>query len=225
MLVSTDLRIRRFSAAAEKLLNLIPGDVGRSIAYLRTVIRARDIEQTVGESIRSMSPKTQRVRSIDGYWYSMCITPYRTADSVIRGAVIELVRSAGEPTDARPPHEVHGLGSIILAAVPHALAVLDQKMCVIWANSAFFDLFHVREDILGRPLEDLWNGKVDQPEVWKLLENAVIEGQAFQRVRTDRPFSDPLNTAKQFSASRLPRDSDTAALTLVMIEDESQAGS
>ncbi|HEX7837377.1 MAG TPA: CheR family methyltransferase [Kofleriaceae bacterium] len=224
VLVGTDLRIRRFSRAAEELLNLIPGDVGRPITYIRTGIRVRDIEQTVGEAIKTMSPRAQRVRGIDGSWYSMGITPYRTADSVIRGAVLELVRGTGETMEPRAPHGVHGLGGAILAAVPHPLAVLDQKLCVIWANQAFLVLFHVQADIFGRPLEDLWNGKADQPEVWQLLESAVHAGRSFQRVLANAPFGDPLNTAKRISAGRLSRGTDDAALTLVMIEDEGKAG-
>src|SRR5262249_47993249 len=45
LIVGDDLRIRRLSSAAEKLLSLVPGDVGRPIAYLRNVMSSGDVER------------------------------------------------------------------------------------------------------------------------------------------------------------------------------------
>lgn len=91
------------------------------------------------------------------------------------------------------------------------------------AEVAAAETFPIQADISGRPLEDLWSGKADEPDVWKLLEDAVHDGRPFRRVLADRPFGDPLDRPKQFSARRLAGDSD-AALTLLMIEDEGKAG-
>ena len=66
VIFGADLHIRRFSAAAEKLLNLIPGDIGRPIAYLRNVMSVRDIEALAAEAVASVRPLHQRVRCIDG---------------------------------------------------------------------------------------------------------------------------------------------------------------
>jgi two-component system CheB/CheR fusion protein len=219
LLVGVDLRIRRFSATAEKLLHLIPGDVGRSVAYIRTVMKVRDIEQTVSEAISTISSREQKVRCVNGYWYTMRITPYRTADHMIRGAVLEFIRvAAGEKSEEST--DLRGLGGAILAAIPGGLALLDERMCLIWANNAFLDLFEVKADIFGRPLEDFWSGKVDQPDVWKLLEDTVADGRPFKSVLIVKPYGEPLKRAMRFSARRLPRESEHPLLTLLTLEEE-----
>jgi two-component system CheB/CheR fusion protein len=217
VLVGMDLRIRCFSAVAEKLLNLIPGDVGRPVAYLRTVVKARELEETVSSAINAITTTEQKVRWADGDWYTMRITPYRTADHIIRGAVIEFVKAVvGEKEEE--PRELRGLGRAILATVPLGLALLDEKLRISWGNEAFLSLFRVGADVFGRPLEDLWGGKAEQPDLWKLLEDAAVEGRPFRSAVTLRPFGQPLQRAVRFSARRLPRAGEDSVLTLIVVE-------
>jgi two-component system, chemotaxis family, CheB/CheR fusion protein len=220
LLVGRELRIRRFSSAAEKLLNLIPGDVGRPLAYLRGVIKARDIEQTVATAIDTTTSKEQKVRCADGYWYMMYITPYRTVDHVIRGAVIEFVRAtAGESAE---PADRRALERAIVASLPQALALLDDKQCISWANRVFLELFDVGPDVFGRPFEDLWGGKSEQPEVWKLLDAVTSEAPSeFRRLATAAPFQHPPGQRVRFSVRRLAEEDAGSARTLVMIEEDS----
>jgi two-component system CheB/CheR fusion protein len=211
VLVGLDLRIRRFSAAAEKLLHLVPGDLGRPIAYVRTVVQARDIERTVSETINTISPLKQKVRLSDGSWYMMHLVPYRSADHMIRDAVIEFTREVNlEQADA--PYDQLGLNRTILNALPQALAVLDTNMCVTWGNAAFLALFKVAADIFGRPFEDFWSGAREQTAVWSLLEDVALKAaRPFERVpAVARPLL--------FSARRLLTGENQPALTLVIIE-------
>ena len=60
---------------AERLLNLIPGDVGRPVTYLRNVLSTRDIEQLASEAMETVTSREQRVRGIDGFWYMMKMMP------------------------------------------------------------------------------------------------------------------------------------------------------
>src|SRR5581483_9453038 len=92
LVVGMDLRIRRASASAERLLGLSAKDSGRPVAHLGNVISAPSIEQIVSDTINSATVKEQRVRCTDGNWYTLRVAPYRTADHGIRGAIIELVR-------------------------------------------------------------------------------------------------------------------------------------
>ena len=105
------------------LLNLIPADVGRSINHLRTVVKARDLEQTVSNVINTITTTEQKVRWAEGDWYTMRITPYRTADHVIRGAVIEFIKTVAGDKDEEP-NDLRGLGRTILATLPQGLALL-----------------------------------------------------------------------------------------------------
>jgi two-component system, chemotaxis family, CheB/CheR fusion protein len=54
VIVGMDLRIRRYTSAAEKLLNLIPGDIGRSIGYLDAFLGTVALESKVSTVIHSL---------------------------------------------------------------------------------------------------------------------------------------------------------------------------
>src|SRR5262249_16969053 len=57
LIVGMDLRIRRFSKAAEELLGLIPGDVGRPIGHLKVVTNCSNLELKVSQVINAISPE------------------------------------------------------------------------------------------------------------------------------------------------------------------------
>src|SRR5262245_46383409 len=49
LIVSADLRIRRFTPMAERMLNLIPGDVGRPIGHIKPNLAFGDLEVSIRE--------------------------------------------------------------------------------------------------------------------------------------------------------------------------------
>jgi two-component system CheB/CheR fusion protein len=92
VIVGADFRIRRFSVAAEKLLHLVPADLGRPLSYLAGAIRMNDLENVVAETVGAVAARTVRVTFADGSSYDLRISPYKTADQAIRGAVLEFHR-------------------------------------------------------------------------------------------------------------------------------------
>ena len=105
VLVSRDLRIRRFTPLAEKSFNLIPSDIGRPISDIKPNLRLDDIALLINEVIDSLTPHEGDVQDLSGCWYSLRIRPYITNDKRIEGASIVLVEFAsarrGDP--APPP--------------------------------------------------------------------------------------------------------------------------
>jgi two-component system CheB/CheR fusion protein len=91
LMLRTDLRIRRCTSAAQKLLNLIPGDAGRPFSDIQSNIGDSNLNQLITEVIDTMIVKEQEVQDVDGRWYSMRIRPYKTIDNRIEGAVLVLV--------------------------------------------------------------------------------------------------------------------------------------
>jgi len=106
VLVGQDLRIRRFSAVAEKLLNLIPTDVGRLITDIRMGIELPNVQKLIGDVIDSLQTKELELPDKQGHLWSARIRPYRSTDNKIDGAVIAMVdleptRPIGEPPTQR----------------------------------------------------------------------------------------------------------------------------
>lgn len=91
VMLGPDRRIRRFTPAAERLLNLIATDVGRPVSDLRLKIDVPDLEQLVNEAMETVSLRERQVLDRSGRWQSLRIRPYRTVDNRIDGAVLMLV--------------------------------------------------------------------------------------------------------------------------------------
>ena len=91
VMVNRDLTVRRFTSAAERLLNLVASDVGRPFGDLRSHLADPDLAPTVREVIETLRPVDRAVRDDDGRGYALRIRPYRTREKKIDGAVIILV--------------------------------------------------------------------------------------------------------------------------------------
>jgi len=91
VMLGNDLRIRRFTPVVEKVMNLIPTDVGRPITDIKTNLRISDLRQMVTRVIDSLEIQENQVEDNNGRWYSMRIRPYRTIDNKIDGVVIVLI--------------------------------------------------------------------------------------------------------------------------------------
>jgi two-component system CheB/CheR fusion protein len=90
VIVTADLRIRRFTPMAEKLLNLIPGDVGRPIGNIKPNIECPDLERLCAEVIDSMTVVERDVQDHNGRTYSLRVRPYKNLENRIEGAVLTL---------------------------------------------------------------------------------------------------------------------------------------
>jgi two-component system CheB/CheR fusion protein len=91
-MVSSNLRIRRFTPMAERVLNLIPSDVGRPISDIKPNFDFPELERLITEAIDTVSVKERDVRDQKGNWYSMRIRPYKNLENKIDGAVVALFR-------------------------------------------------------------------------------------------------------------------------------------
>jgi two-component system CheB/CheR fusion protein len=90
IMVDRELRIRRFTPAAERLFKVLASDVGRLISDLRLRIDVPDLSALLGEVIETMTMRERDVQDDEGRWYAMEVRPYQTSDKRIDGAVMTL---------------------------------------------------------------------------------------------------------------------------------------
>jgi two-component system CheB/CheR fusion protein len=90
VMLDRDLRIRRFTSAARKVLNLIPTDVGRPIGDIQPNIQVTDLPGLILDAIVNMHQREQNVRDLAGRSYAMKIRPSKTPDGKIEGAILAL---------------------------------------------------------------------------------------------------------------------------------------
>jgi two-component system CheB/CheR fusion protein len=200
-MVGSDLRIRRFTPAAERLLNLIPGDVGRPIGNIRPRFDCPELESLIAESVDQVSATERDVRDNTGQWYSLRIRPYKNQENQIDGAVLALVdveesrrneeaaREAGTRADQAERRSTDALAGLHLAesvieTIREPLIVLEEDLTVRIANKTFRRRFGLQlGDGVGRPITDLVPGRWDGPELHQLLrqvsENDAVDDYHF----------------------------------------------
>jgi two-component system, chemotaxis family, CheB/CheR fusion protein len=100
VMLGNDLRVRRFTPMAERVMNLIPADVGRRITDIKPNLRIPDLKRSISRVIDSLQIQEFEVEDTNGRWYSMRIRPYRTFDNKIDGVIIVLL---GLDPRLRPP--------------------------------------------------------------------------------------------------------------------------
>jgi len=105
VMVSRDLRIRRFTPLAEKVFNLIPTDVGRPLGDVKSSLRVEDLSRMIADVITALVPYESQVQDNEGHWYVLRIRPYVTLENKIDGASIVLldidsIKRGPEPSQA-----------------------------------------------------------------------------------------------------------------------------
>ena len=85
-------KIMRFTPTANKIINLIPGDIGRPIAHIvSNLVDYNQLTEDVKSVLETLIPKELQVLTAEGKWYNMIIQPYRTVENVIEGAVVTFI--------------------------------------------------------------------------------------------------------------------------------------
>ncbi len=103
IMVSRDLRIRRFTPLAERVFSLIPSDVGRPISDIKPKLRLDDLTSLLNGVIDSLVPYEGDVQDLSGRWYSLRVRPYVTLERRIDGASILLVEyTSSRQNDGAP---------------------------------------------------------------------------------------------------------------------------
>ena len=91
LMLSGDLRIRRFTPMVKQVFNLIPSDIGRPFSDIQNNIDVPNLRELITSVIDTLIAYDQEIQDRHGHWYSLRIRPYRTIESQIDGAVISLI--------------------------------------------------------------------------------------------------------------------------------------
>jgi two-component system CheB/CheR fusion protein len=156
LILGSDRRIRLYTPPAEKVLGLLPGDIGRPIANLRLAVRVPDLEALVLAVIDKGSEIRRGVQSEDGRWYSLRIRPFWTAQKNIEGVLVTFV----DVHDLRQSQEnlqtEHNFIAAILDAAKDLLVVvLDREGRIVHFNRVCQELTgYSFDDVKGRYIWD-----------------------------------------------------------------------
>ncbi len=187
VMIARDLTIRRFTPAAQRLLNLIPSDVGRPIRHIKPNITALDLDKPVAEVIETMNVFEREVEDDEGRAYQLRVRPYQSVDNRVDGAVLALF----DISTAKDALSVaRRTGDAIAASVREPILLLDSELRVTRANPAFCKEFALRaEDAEGRFVYELGDSQWNIPALRRLLEEVLPERKNFEAFPVEHDFA------------------------------------
>ena len=220
IILGGDLRIRRFTPLAQRVLNLIPGDIGRPLSDLRPNLLGPDLDDLIAEVMDSLTTREIEVQDREGRWHSLCIRPYKTLQNKIDGVVLALVdidtgrRALAEARQARDFAEA------VIATTRQPLLVLDGKLRVKMANRAFYQLFKVRpEETEKQLIYALGEAQWDIARLRKLLGEILAKKTHFENFTVDIVFPGVGKKKLLLNARRLVGGNPDAPEILLAMEE------
>jgi two-component system CheB/CheR fusion protein len=189
-IVGADMRIRRFTPMAERVLNLIPTDIGRRIGQINPSIVGADLEALMQASVDQVTMLEQDVQDRNGHWYSLRIRPYKSLDNRIDGAVLALI-----DIDMSKRHQEleRSAGNLLamVEAVSGPLTVLDGTLQVRRANRAFYQRFGGSSaDTEGKSIHELNSKPWNTPSLRELIHRVERTGEAVDDAVVDAPLEE-----------------------------------
>jgi two-component system, chemotaxis family, CheB/CheR fusion protein len=160
LMLGSDLAIRRFTPEAQRILGLMPGDVGRPFDKVNFGLDTPDLHDLIAQVTTDFIPQERPVRVQSGKSYFLRITPYRTSDNKVEGAVLTLTLALtetqrNEAAAGEQPTEF--------------MLVLDPHLRVQAATPSFYRAFQLKANTADSRLNHLI---ADSPELQKALEKA-----------------------------------------------------
>lgn len=220
LMLGRDGRIRRFTANATRLFNLIPADVGRPFSDIKPNLQAPDLSGLVDDVIQTVTSKERDVQDKEGRWYSMSIRPYRTAEHKIDGAVICLVDIDDLKRSVEAFKRSRELSQAVVETVREPLVVLDSELRVQSANTAFYATFGASsQETLGRLFPTLANGDWNIPRLRRLLVHVLETGNRVQDFVIEHTFGEIGRKRLLLNSRRIDAEDQAPPLLLLAIQD------
>ena len=177
-----DLKVKRFTPATARVLNLREQDIGRPITDITSRIQPSMIAEDVRKVLDDLVPVTTEARSDEGEWYSVRIVPYRTSENAIEGVVISFL-------DITPLKQALDYASTILDTMREPMVVMDGDLKIESVNQAFYRTFGADEQKTeGKALYELGNGQWDLPDLRRLLGEILPENSSFENFQVEHEF-------------------------------------
>ncbi|MEO9130948.1 MAG: CheR family methyltransferase [Sphingomonas sp.] len=154
LFLDPDLNIRFFTPATRAVFNVIPGDVGRPLADLRSLAIDDRLAEDASAVLKGSAPIEQEIMVPGGGWFLRRVLPYHTNDAKVEGVVITFADITERKIAAKAlrasEHEAdlaNAAKSRFLAAASHDLRQPLQSLALVQAL-----LVHAVEDAKGAKL-------------------------------------------------------------------------
>ncbi|WP_121969295.1 chemotaxis protein CheB [Leptolyngbya sp. BC1307] len=219
VMLTNDLRIRRFTPTAQRLFNFIPTDVGRPFSDLHANFDVSQLEPMILEVLETLNTQEQELQTQEGHWYSLRIRPYRTTENQIDGVTLVFMDIDALKRHSATLEAARNYAEAIVETVQIPLVALDADLQVNTANRAFYKTFQVSASATEQvSLFELGNGQWNVPALRLALEEMLINHRPIQDLDVEHNFEQIGQKTLLLNACRLQRE-DNADMILLAIED------
>ena len=210
LMLGHDLTLRRYTPMAERVFNLIPSDLGRSLSDISRGVLTPNIEALARDVIDNLTTVERETQDRDGNWFLLRIRPYRTREHKIDGAVILLVDISAQrrATDA------------ILSMVNVPIVAMGIDCKIRNCNNAFKETFKLKDaKISGVPIFEIAGGMFQKPELHKLLEATLQTAAEIVNYDIEDNFGSLGPRKFRINARRFAEDPGGMEMILMAMED------
>lgn len=221
--LDSNLHIMRYTPLAPQLVNIISSDIGRPLAHLVTRLNNGDIVGEARKILKTHGQTEMEVETIDGVWYLMRLTPYRTSENLVEGVVVSFVEISKLKTLDQKNVELRDerdFARSIIDAIDFPLLVLDEYFKILTANQNFYNIFQVipseTEGLLITKLgKERWNTGL----LAEKLTAIISEGVSFRSFPLDCELPGLDSKKYNIDIHRIKSKKPSADLILLVFKD------
>jgi two-component system CheB/CheR fusion protein len=218
--IDNNLKVKRFTPLATKIVSLIQGDVGRPITDIVTNLQYEGLVDDIKHVLSTLSSKSVEMQTKDGTWYRMHILPYRTIENVIDGVVVTFTDITELKAATEKLIERTALSEGVIQTIREPLLILDGKLKVVSANPSFYGTFEVSQrETEGAFLYDLGNGQWNIPGLRKLMEDVLPKNTKVEDYVVEHDFPRIGHRKMMLNARRIVLEDVQRQFILLAIED------
>ncbi|MEN6449652.1 MAG: chemotaxis protein CheB [Thermoguttaceae bacterium] len=182
LFLDNELRIKFFTPAMTRVLNLIPADMGRPITHLSMDLVGCDLAADARASIQDASIMEREVRHANGSSYLVRIAPYRTQMEQVDGVVITLI----DLTNLRCAEKQ--LADVVESSNDAILALTLDGAILTWNRAAEAIFGYSAEEVIGYNTSML--APPDQMTEAAELVARIKQGESITALETQRVRKD-----------------------------------
>ncbi|MCE5266494.1 MAG: PAS domain S-box protein [Planctomycetaceae bacterium] len=182
LFLDSELRIKFFTPAMTRVLNLIPTDMGRPLTHLSMNLIGCDLVADARASVQGTAMREREVLHANGSSYLLRVVPYHTQIEQVDGVVITLI----DLTNLRRAEKQ--LADVVESSNDAILALTSDGAILTWNRAAEAIYGYAAEEVIGHNAAvlsppDRINEAIELVERVKRGES--ITGIETQRVRKD----------------------------------------
>jgi two-component system, chemotaxis family, CheB/CheR fusion protein len=214
------LKIRRYTPATIDVFNIREVDTGRPLSDVTSRLVYSRVIRDSQEVLRTLQPRETEVQRDDGYWYSMRISPYLTAQNVVSGLVMSFLDINEPKKVSESLRETSDYLENLLSHTNAPIIVWNAQLKITRFNRAFERLTGRSADqVLGKKV-DILLPKATRAETLAKINRSLEKGELLEVVEIPiRHVDGSIRTVLWNSAAIFNADGNTVLATIAQGQD------